>query len=69
MSLKLLTKSVTEREATGRFRREARAAYALNHPNIRTVHEIGPDKGRHFISMELLDGESLVTLIARGCSK
>ena len=66
VALKVLPADLaSHRERMRRFEQEAKAAAALNHPNIATIHEISESDGVHFIAMEFIDGATLREKIHR----
>ena len=66
VALKMIRGSLSDPSAGERLRREARSAASVNHPNICQLYDLGEDDGDLYIAMELLEGESLATRIARG---
>lgn len=70
IALKLLPDAFTnDEDRLRRFQQEARAASALNHPNILTIHEIGEASSRHYIATELIEGETLRQRLKRAPMK
>ncbi|HKE56533.1 MAG TPA: protein kinase, partial [Pyrinomonadaceae bacterium] len=68
IALKLLpAQFAADPERVSRFAREARAASALNHPNIIVIHEVGEESGKHFIATEYIAGETLRQKLNHGC--
>src|SRR5499427_3979430 len=66
VAVKVLPQAFQNEAARERFQREARAASALNHPNICVVYDVGEASGHPFLVLELLEGETLRDRIARG---
>jgi len=67
VALKFISRDLARNQAArGRFENEARAAAALNHPNICTVYDVGESDGQPFLAMELLEGETLEHRLAGG---
>ncbi|HKZ53715.1 MAG TPA: serine/threonine-protein kinase, partial [Candidatus Acidoferrales bacterium] len=67
VAIKVLTaSSFSDSTAQARLLREARTASKLNHPHICTIHEVGEADGQTYIAMELVEGQPLSALLARG---
>ena len=70
VALKVLPAELTtDPDRRERFIREARAASALEHPNIAVIHDVGEEDGVSFIAMELIRGDKLSDAIGKGCDR
>jgi serine/threonine protein kinase len=65
VALKFLPDTANDTERLGRFRQEVRIARKVSHANVCRVYDISEAEGRHFLSMEYVDGEDLATLLRR----
>jgi serine/threonine-protein kinase len=65
VALKFLPEAANDMERLERFRQEVRIARKVSHPNVCRVYDISESEGRHFLSMEYVDGEDLATLLRR----
>src|SRR5262245_4459827 len=65
VAIKIVAGGIDDATVRERLMREARAASALNHPHICTIHDVGDEEGRPFIAMEWIDGETLAARLAR----
>jgi eukaryotic-like serine/threonine-protein kinase len=65
VAIKIVASGIDDPTVRERLMREARAASALNHPHICTIHDVGEQDGRPFIAMEWIDGETLAACLSR----
>src|SRR3989338_6202096 len=63
VALKVLPPNLVDRSTVERFQREAQAMSRLNHPNLVKVFEVGMERGKHFFTMEFIEGDNLRVLI------
>ena len=66
VAIKVLSPDLATPDRVARFEQEARAASALNHPNILTIHDVGRERGTAFIAMEWVDGRTIREMLKQG---